>query len=104
MLVVGAQCHPVGVELAMLPVTAQEQHATLVRAFIGHGWLRGRRLLPDSREAVLVGQRIKELLRRYSVLDELVLLIGACHSGLEVESNSTSRRSQPPYEIVVGPA
>ncbi|ANZ35938.1 hypothetical protein BBK82_07440 [Lentzea guizhouensis] len=73
---------------------AHDQRATLVLAFIGHGGFEDADFylmakdstVPDSREAVLVGQRIKELLRRYSALDGLVLLIDACHPGLAVES------------------
>lgn len=101
---------------------AHEQQATLVLAFIGHGGFedddfylmaKDSDVPPDSREAVLVGQRIKELLRRYSGLDGLVLLIDACHSGLAVESAGrewlqTMRRSRRRLELLTatdeGPA
>lgn len=92
---------------------AHEQRATLVLAFIGHGgfedddfYLMAKdSAVPDSREAVLVGQRIKELLRRYSNLDGLVLLIDACHSGLAVEAAGrewlqTMRRSGRRLELL----
>lgn len=100
---------------------AHEQRATLVLAFIGHGgfedddfYLMAKdSAVPDSREAVLVGQRLKELLRRYSALDGLVLLIDACHSGLAAEAAGrewlqTMRRSRRRLELLTatdeGPA
>jgi hypothetical protein len=64
---------------------------TLLLAFVGHGehleedfYLLAKDAAwpPDSSRAVLLGLRIKELLRRYSGLDGLVLLVDACHSGL----------------------
>ena len=64
---------------------------TLLLAFVGHGehveedfYLLAKDAAwpPDSRRAVLLGLRIKELLRRHSGLDGLVLLVDACHSGL----------------------
>lgn len=73
---------------------AHERRATLVLAFIGHGGsddddfylMAADSAVPDSRQAVLVGQRLKELLRRYSGLDGLLILIDACHSGLAVDA------------------
>jgi len=92
---------------------AHDEQATLFLVFVGHGGFEGDdfyllakdSVLPDSRGAVLIGQRIKELLRRYSALDGLVLLIDACHSGLAAEQAGREwlepmRRSRRRFELL----
>jgi hypothetical protein len=70
---------------------ASDAAATLFLAFIGHGERAedafyllpyDAALPPDSRRAVLVAMRVRELLRRYDRLDGLVLLVDTCYSGL----------------------
>lgn len=92
---------------------AHDQRATLIIAFIGHGdftdddyYLMARDSTgPDSQDALLVGQRIKELLRRYPDLDGLVLLIDACHAALGLEAVARDclapiRRSLSRFEVL----
>lgn len=67
---------------------AHDERATLIIAFIGHGDFADDDYYlkvtdssgPDSQDSLLVGQRIKELLRQYSDLDGLLVLIDACHA------------------------
>ena len=72
--------------------SAGREQATLFVYFLGHGHKEGQDFylvasatpspdLIDSENAVPIGQRIKELLRRYSGVDGLMLVIDACHSG-----------------------
>jgi hypothetical protein len=81
------------VEEAFAAASAQE--ATLILAFTGHGVTSGDDYYllaadspedPDSRTAFLLGQRIKELFRRYSTIDGLVLLLDTCESGRAAEA------------------
>jgi hypothetical protein len=100
---------------------AHDEQATLFLVFVGHGGfedddfylLAKDSSAADSRQAVLVGQRVKELLRRYSNLDGLVMLIDACHSGLAAEAAGREwlapmRRSRRRFELLTatdeGPA
>src|ERR1700685_2495323 len=72
--------------------SAGQDQATLFVYFLGHGHKEDQDFylvasdtpspdLIDSENAVPIGQRIKELLRRYSGVDGLMLVIDACHSG-----------------------
>src|SRR4051812_28825067 len=92
---------------------AHDEQATLFLVFVGHGGVEGDDFyllakdseFPDSRGAVLIGQRVKELLRRYSALDGLVLLVDACHSGLAAEQAGRQwlepmRRSRRRFELL----
>ncbi len=92
---------------------AHEEQATLFLVFIGHGGVEDDDFyllakdspIADSRHAVLVGQRVKELVRRYSRLDGLVLLIDACHSGLAAEAAGREwltpiRRTRRRFELL----
>lgn len=76
------------IEAAFASASAQE--ATLILAFTGHGVTVGEDFyllavdspeVPDSRRAFLLGQRIKELLRRYPRVNGLLLLLDTCESG-----------------------
>ncbi|GAA2783945.1 tetratricopeptide repeat protein [Crossiella cryophila] len=92
---------------------AHEQRATLIIAFIGHGdlndddyYLMARDSTgPDSQDSLLVGQRVKELLRRYPRIDGLVLLIDACHAAFGLEAVARDcltpiRRSLSRFEVL----
>jgi uncharacterized caspase-like protein len=72
--------------------SASEDGATLFVYFLGHGIKKGEDFYlvatdtpsPErinSDNAVLLGQRIWELLGEYSCVDGLMLVIDACHSG-----------------------
>ena len=72
--------------------SAGREQATLFVYFLGHGHKEGEDFYLvaadtpgpdriDSENAVPLGQRIKELLRRYPGIDGLMLVIDACHSG-----------------------
>ncbi|MGW0516770.1 caspase family protein [Crossiella sp. NPDC003009] len=74
---------------------AHRERAVLLVFFVGHGVLTEDDYylmatdstdLPDSRDSLLLGQRFKELLRRYSGLDGLVLVVDACHSGRAIRA------------------
>jgi hypothetical protein len=73
-------------------VAADRDQATLFVYFLGHGHKEGEDFYLvaadspgpaelDSQNAVPLGQRVKELLRRYPSVDGLMLVIDACHSG-----------------------
>lgn len=73
---------------------AADREATLVLAFVGHGVVvDGDFYLmavdspaePNSRQAILLGQRVKELLRAYRSVDGLILLLDTCGSGVAAE-------------------
>ncbi|MEQ0565199.1 tetratricopeptide repeat protein [Amycolatopsis sp. NEAU-NG30] len=89
----GAAQLDTAIEEAFAAASAQE--ATLVLAFTGHGVTSGDDYYllaadspedPDSRTAYLLGQRVKELFRRYSAIDGLVLLLDTCESGRAAEA------------------
>ena len=72
--------------------SAGREQATLFVYFLGHGHKEGEDFylvaadtpgpeLINSENGVPLGQRIKELLRRYPGVDGLMLVIDACHSG-----------------------
>ena len=72
--------------------SASREQATLFVYFLGHGYKENEDFYLvaadtpgperiDSDNAVPLGQRIKELLRRYPGIDGLMLVIDACHSG-----------------------
>ena len=76
-------------------VRADHDQATLFVYFLGHGYMNyedfylvaGDTPSPeqaDSENAILLGQRIKELLRQYPGVDGLMLVIDACHSGAAI--------------------
>lgn len=101
---------------------AAGREATLVLAFIGHGVVvdgdfylmaSDSPAAPDSRRAVLLGQRIKELLRAYRLVDGLVLLLDTCGSGVAAEQAGAAwievlRRAGRRFELLTatgdGPA
>ena len=71
---------------------ADRDQATLFVYFLGHGHQEDEDFYLiavdspgpaelDSQTAVALGQRVKELLRRYPSVDGLMLVIDACHSG-----------------------
>ena len=72
--------------------SAGREQATLFVYFLGHGHKEGEDFYLvaadtpgperiDGENGVSLGQRIKELLRRHSSVDGLMLVIDACHSG-----------------------
>ncbi|SMD25176.1 AAA family ATPase [Kibdelosporangium aridum] len=70
---------------------ASEAEETLILAVVGHGeyvsedfyvMARDSACPANSARAYLLGQRIKEAVREYSMLDGLVVLIDTCHAGL----------------------
>ncbi len=91
----GAQCHP---DISTLKSTvkaafaaANEAHATLLIAFIGHGLTTANEdfyLLaadspadPDSDTGYHLAQGIREQLLKHSSLDGLIVLVDACEAG-----------------------
>ncbi|QFU91658.1 NB-ARC domain protein [Amycolatopsis sp. YIM 10] len=101
---------------------ASRQEATLIVAFTGHGVTSGDDYyllaadspeLPDSRTAYLLGQRFKELFRRYPGIDGLVLLLDTCESGRAADAAGQEwievlRRGERRFELLTatgdGPA
>lgn len=101
---------------------ASQRAATLILAFVGHGVTDDDDFYlmahdspdrPNSRQAFLFGQRIKELLRTYSGLDGLVLLVDTCESGRAADQAAREwipllRRSGRRFEVLTatgdGPA
>ena len=82
----------VGTALDEAMASAGREQATLFVYFLGHGHKEGEDFylvaadtpcpeLINSENGVALGQRIKELLRRYPGIDGLMLVIDACHSG-----------------------
>jgi len=70
--------------------SADREQATLFVYFLGHGHKEDEDFYLvaadtsgriNSESAVALGQRIKELLRDYPLIDGLMLVIDACHSG-----------------------
>jgi tetratricopeptide (TPR) repeat protein len=88
-----ASCGGIDSALADSISAAAADQATLFIYFLGHGRQRnqdfyligadtGQRV--DSKTAVQIGQRIKELLDAAATIDGLMLVLDACHSGAAI--------------------
>ncbi|OZM72120.1 hypothetical protein CFN78_16400 [Amycolatopsis antarctica] len=102
--------------------TAADDGSTLVLSFVGHGAVvdddfylmaTDSPATPNSRGAFLLGQRLKELLREYSAMDGLILLLDTCGSGVAADRAGsqwveTVRQSGQRFELLTatgdGPA
>jgi hypothetical protein len=94
-LLLGDMASSAGIDSALADsiAAAAADQATLFVYFLGHGqrgnqdfYLIGTDTSQrvDSRTAVQIGQRVKELLHDYATVDGLMLVLDACHSGAAI--------------------
>lgn len=94
-LLLGDMASSTGIDSALADsiAAAAADQATLFVYFLGHGqradqdfYLIGTDTGPrvDSKTAVQIGQRVKELLHGHATVDGLMLVLDACHSGAAI--------------------